>query len=277
MSTKEELRLVKMELIKEPEKPVREKMTEEGLEELARSLSKVGLINPISLVRKGSGYEIDKGHRRFLAAKSLGWDKIKALVRDGDGEDLTIGRIHENLHKEDMSPIEEGKAVKKLLDSGGYSEKDVGKLCSKSEAWVRGRLALLEMPTYIQDAVDVGAISVAAAKELNGITDEQAQRYYVDYAIKSGATAVLCAFWRSKWLIEKTVNDPSAVGDGSFCLTPPPMEVCLPCFWCEGETPIRLINHLRVCPRCTDSIGKAKQLMQQEDFERRVAGDAVHQ
>lgn len=271
MSTKEMLKLVDLKLIKEPEKPVREKMTEEGLEELAKSLSKVGLINPITLVKSGSGYEIDKGHRRFLAARSLGWEKIKAIVREYDGENLAIGRIHENLHKEDMSPIEEAKSVKELLDSSLYSERDVSKLCSKSESWVRSRLALLEMPGYLQEAVDVGAISVSAAKELNGITDEQAQRFYVDYAIKSGATAVLCAFWRNKWLVERIVNDPSAIGDGSFALAPPPMEVRLPCFWCEQEIPIRLINHLRVCPKCTESIARAKQLIQQEQVEARDA------
>lgn len=264
---REELLEVEISQIAEPERPVREKMSEEGLEELSRSLRQVGLINPITLVRRGSGYEIDKGHRRFLAAKSLGWKSIKAIVREGDGNDLTVGRLHENLFKEDMSPVEEGRAVKRLVDEYGYSKKDVGRMCSKSESWIDGRIALLEMPVELQEAVDVGALSVAAARELNGIKDDAARKYHLEYALKTGATAALCAFWRSRWEVERVVNDGTEASAGGQSFTPPPLEVLMRCVWCEEEVPIRLIEHLRVCPKCLVALLQARQIAAQEAFE----------
>lgn len=258
---------IAMSLILEPGHQLREKITEEGLEELSRSIAKVGLQNPILVRKKESGYEIVSGHRRFLAVKELGWEKIMAIIKEANDEETRIAAIHENLHREDMSPIEEAGAIKKLLDSGDYSKRDVARMCSKSESWVDSRLSLLDMPTYLKEAVDVGAISVSAARELNAITDDDARKYYSDHAIKSGATRELCAFWRGRWEVEKITRDPSAAGDATFSLNPPPMEPTIPCFWCEKEFPVRIIDHIRVCPRCRMTICEAKSLVHQQTFE----------
>ena len=268
------LKMVKMSEIQEPGHQLRKKITEEGLEELAKSMAYPGLENPIKLRNRPNGYEIVSGHRRFLAAQSLGWEEIKSIVEDVDDETTELRSIHENLHREDMSPIEEGNAVKRLVERHGCSKKDVAKLCKKSESWVSSRLDLLEMPSELQEAVDVGAISVSAARELNGITDDDARRYYLDYAIKQGATAILCAFWRGKWEVEKTVNDPSAYATGAQTLNPPPTEVLLKCFWCECDVPIQLLNHIRVCPKCTDVIYQAHLRLKQDEFEESRAKPA---
>lgn len=275
MNGKEELIVVKMSEIEEPGHQLREKITEEGLEELSRSLAKVGLINPITLRKKDNHYEIVAGHRRYLAAKDLGWEQIKAIIREETDDDTRLKALHENLHREDMSPVEEGRAIKELLDRFGESKKNIARMCGKSESWVHGRIDLLEMPSELREAVDVGALSVGAARELAGIKDDVALKYYTDYAIKQGATAALCAFWRSKWEVEKIIHQSTDQTPAGYPLTPPPMEVTIPCFWCENETAIRLINHIRVCPKCTESIIRTKQLLQQEAFEAAAESKAV--
>lgn len=263
---------IRMEQILEPSQPVRQRVTEEGLEELSKSMARRGLINAITVRRKGSSFEVVAGNRRYLAAKALGWAKIRSKVKEATDEDARLERIHENLHREDMSPIEEGKAIRAVLDEGGYTKGDVAKMCSKSESWVNGRLDLLGMPEYLQEAVDVGAISVSAARELNAITDDEARRYYVDYAIKQGATAVLCAFWRGRWEVERVTNDPSALGAGAFALGPPPPEPELYCFWCDRSVPIRLLNHIRCCPSCTNYLAtvKAEMIIQAREDEKKA-------
>jgi len=249
---------IPLELIEEPSKPVRMKMSEEGLEELKGSLAERDLINAITVRRKGSGFEIVAGHRRFLAARELGWKTIRSIVKERSDHEARLDAIHENLHREDMSPLEESAQVAELQRDFNYEIKDIAKLCRKSVSWVHSRLEMVEWPKNILEAVDVGAISVSAGRELCGILDDQARDYYLDHAIKQGATAQLCAFWRGRWEIEKITHDPSAVGSGSFEINPPPMEVLIPCFWCEREIPIRIIDHLRVCPTCRDLIGRAK-------------------
>lgn len=266
-SVAEEVVMIPMESIEEPEKAVREKMTEEGLEELSKSIVLVGLINPVILRSKGNGYEIGKGHRRFLAIKLLGWEKIPAIIRDRDDKRERVERLHENLHREDMSPIEEGKTVRDLMSEGGYSRKDVAKVCKKTESWVEGRLNLLTMPQELQDAVDVGALSIGAARELAGITDDAAREYHTEYAIKQGATAALCAFWRGRWELNKLVSDPSGMGEGIASMAPLTNVITMACQWCDQEEPLHLMNHLRVCPRCTQILIETKKVMAQERYD----------
>ena len=271
-----ELVLVPLSQIKEPSEPVRQKMTEEGLEELKKSIAKRGLLSPISLRKKDQGFEIGEGHRRFLAVKELGWSEIPALVGDRSDDDVNLDRIHENLHREDMSPVEEGKQIKMLHDKFSYTIKEISRLCSKSESWVLSRLDLNEWPDYLLEAIDVGALSVSAARELNAITDDESRRYYTDHAIKSGATRELCAFWRGRWELEKITHDPSSDGHATFDINPPPMEPEIPCNWCDRQYPIRIINHLRVCPECTEALMKGKAIMrQQEHDESRGPGPGV--
>lgn len=271
LNGKQELLEVEMCLIDEPPKPLRDKISEEGLEELAFSMGKRGLINPITLRRRGQRFEIESGHRRFLAAQSLGWQKIKSLLGDAPDEDAELNAIHENLHREDMTPIEEAKAMKRLIEREGYDKASVAKICSKSVGWVDARLDLLAMPIELQDAVDVGAISIGGARELARITDEASRRYYLDYAIKQGATAALCAFWRGRWEVEKVVNDPSVSGSASMELNPPPPEPLLLCWWCEREVPIRLLNHLRTCPTCCEYLIRVKAEMEIQTREEKKA------
>lgn len=266
-SVAEEVVMVPMESIEEPVKAIREKMTEEGLEELSKSIVLVGLINPVILRSKGSGYEIGKGHRRFLAVKLLGWEKIPAIIRERDDKRERVERLHENLHREDMSPIEEGKTVRELMSEGGYSRADVAKVCKKTESWVDGRLHLLTIPQALQDAVDVGALSIGAARELAGITDDTAREYHTEYAIKQGATAALCAFWRGRWELTKLVNDPSGMGEGVLGMAPLSNVITMPCQWCDQEEPLQLMNHLRVCPKCTQVLVETKRVMAQERFD----------
>jgi len=270
-SVVEEVVMVRMEAIEEPEEAVRKKMTEEGLEELSKSIVLVGLINPVILRSKGSGYEIGKGHRRFLAVKLLGWEKIPAIIRERDDKRERVERLHENLHREDMSPIEEGETVRDLMSEGGYSRKDVAKVCKKTESWVEGRLNLLTMPQALKDAVDVGALSIGAARELAGITDDTAREYHTEYAIKQGATAALCAFWRGRWELSKLVNDPSGMGEGVIGMAPLSNVITMPCQWCDKEEPLQLMNHLRVCPRCTRVLIETKAVMEQERFDAKRA------
>lgn len=266
----ERLEVVKLNLIEEPGHQLRQQILEEGLDELKASIAKRGLLQPILLRPKGEKYEIKAGHRRFLAVKELGHSEIKAIIKERTDEDTLLDAIHENLHREDMTPMEDARAAALIRDREHKSIKEIARMFSKSESWVLSRLDLLDMPKELQQAVDVGALSVSAVKELSRITDDAARAYYIEFAIKQGATAQLCAFWRGNWEVQRVVNDPSANASAAQLLTPPPMVVTLPCFFCADQTPIHLLNHLRACPICTDSILMEKAKAEQERFKESV-------
>jgi len=271
MQEKQELLTIPMDTISEPSHQLRQKITEEGLEELKRSMAREGLINPITVRRKDQLYEIVAGHRRYLAAKELRWKEINAIITDADDEKTRLLSIHENFHREDLSPVEESRQVGILQGEFGYAIKEIARITSKSVSWVSSRLDMLEWPNNILEAVDVGAISVSAAKELVAITDDDARNYYLDHAIKSGATRELCAFWFRNWEVQKITRDPRVPGDATFSINPPPMEPTIPCFLCGEETPIKLIDHLRVCPTCGPVMIQAKKMYDLERFKASTA------
>jgi len=270
-----ELSIIPMDMISEPTHQLRQKITEEGLEELKRSMARQGLINPITVRRKENAYEIVSGHRRYLAAKELAWPSIRAIVVDRTDEEMRLEAIHENLHREDLSPVEESRQVGILHGEFGYPIKEIARITSKSVSWVSSRLDMLDWPSNILEAVDVGAISVSAAKELVAIHDDDSRNYYLDHAIKSGATRELCAFWRGRWEVEKITRDPSAQGDATFSISPPPMEPLLHCFWCNTETPIRLLDHLRFCPECIKFMVESKKQYEWELFKTSQASAEI--
>lgn len=268
MVMKEKLVEVKLVDIEEPGHKLRKTITEEGLDELKASMGKRGLIQPIELRPKGEKFEIVSGHRRYLSAVDLGWTSIKAIVRERSDEDTVLDALHENLHREDMSPIEEGLAAQLLQEKEGLTIKEIAKMFAKSESWVVSRLDLVGYPRELREAVDVGAISVSAARELNGILDDDARAYYTSYAVKQGATAMLCAYWRGQWELQRLTHAPLGSGGQSAALNPPPMVVQIQCQWCYRETEIGLIEHLRVCPDCLRALLQARADYLQEQAKR---------
>lgn len=269
MSGGVEVKEVLLKNIVPPGHQLRKAISEEGLEELKSSIGKRGLLQRVRLRPNGEKFEIVWGHRRFLAVEALGWASIPAEVKVSSDSDTLLDSIHENFHREDMSPIEEGAACRRLMDEGGQALEDVAKLVKKSVSWVLSRIDLLDLPQAIQDAVDNGALSIGAGRELGRIVEEDAQAHYLKYAIEQGATQKLCAFWRGRWEVEKIVHGPTTEGERAGMMPVPPMVVTMPCWFCDHEIPISLLNHFRACPKCSEHLTLEKGKTRQAEFEAR--------
>ena len=149
----------------------RKKFNEEQLKELALSIEKNGVLQPI-LVRKDKNnpvmFEIIAGERRWRAANFAGIPEIPALIKDlSDKETFEIGLI-ENLQRENLSPIEEANGYKKLMNSFNYTQEDISKIVNKSRSYIANTLRLLSLPEEVQDMVDNGDISYSIARTLVG-------------------------------------------------------------------------------------------------------------
>ena len=149
----------------------RKNFNEEQLKELALSIEKNGVLQPI-LVRKDKNnpvmFEIIAGERRWRAANFAGIPEIPALIKDlSDKETFEIGLI-ENLQRENLSPIEEANGYKKLMNSFNYTQEDISKIVNKSRSYIANTLRLLSLPEEVQDMVDNGDISYSIARTLVG-------------------------------------------------------------------------------------------------------------
>jgi ParB family chromosome partitioning protein len=147
----------------------------EALQELAASIRAQGVLQPI-VVRKSAGgtpFELVAGERRWRAAQLAQLHEIPAIVRElSDDEALEIGLV-ENLQRQDLGPIEEAQAYRRLIDELGHTQEEVAKALGKSRSHIANQVRLLELPQAVVDLVAAGKLSVGHAKLLVAQPDPQ--------------------------------------------------------------------------------------------------------
>lgn len=155
-----------------PEQP-RRHFDQAALDELADSISRRGVIQPIIVRPLGKGYQIIAGERRWRAAQRAQLHRIPAIVRDfSDSETLEIALI-ENIQREDLNPIEEAEAYRKLIAEFGHSQEALGRLVGKSRSHVANLMRLLDLPSSVQQMVTHGDLSMGHARALIGAPDSE--------------------------------------------------------------------------------------------------------
>jgi len=164
------------DLSRNPFQP-REFFHETKLKELAESIKKNGVIQPIAVRPKKSEsgkYEIVAGERRWLAAQKAGLHDIPVIILDlSDVESLEVA-IVENIQRDDLNPIEEGKGYKRLMQEFKYDHESISKLMSKSRSHVSNTLRLLTLPTDIIAMLEEGTLTSGQARPLIGIANASA-------------------------------------------------------------------------------------------------------
>lgn len=167
----------------DPNQP-RKKADKEKLDELAASIKSKGVIEPITVRFIDGGYKIVTGERRFRAAKIAGLTEIPCIIKEVSDEDILIYQLIENLQREDLSPIDEATALKKLLDSDVTQEK-VAKLIGKSQPYVSQALKILKLPQTILNQAQKTNVSKEHLLQL--LKSENPEQLWEQ--IKSGSTA----------------------------------------------------------------------------------------
>ncbi len=161
------------DLSRNPYQP-RQNFKEEKLEELANSIRKNGIIQPIAVrpSKSSSGkYEIVAGERRWLAAQRAGLHEIPVSILDlSDVESLEVA-IVENIQRDDLNPIEEAKGYKRLNEEFDYDHESISKLMSKSRSHISNTLRLLTLPKDVVAMLEEGTLTSGQARPLIGIAN----------------------------------------------------------------------------------------------------------
>ena len=161
------------DLTRNPYQP-RQNFKEEKLEELANSIRKNGIIQPIAVrpSKLGLGkYEIVAGERRWLAAQRAGLHEIPIIILDlSDVESLEVA-IVENIQRDDLNPVEEAKGYKRLNEEFNYDHESISKLMSKSRSHISNTLRLLTLPSDVIAMLEEGTLSSGQARPLIGISN----------------------------------------------------------------------------------------------------------
>lgn len=143
--------------------------SESALAELAGSIKARGVIQPIIVTADGAGrYRLVAGERRWRAAQMAQLHEIPALVRDLDQRDILAIALIENLQREDLNPVEEARAYRKLAETEGMSQSEIAGLVDKSRSHVANMQRLLELPDEVLGLVAAGSLSMGHARALIG-------------------------------------------------------------------------------------------------------------
>ena len=161
-------------IVPNPRQP-RGDFLEEPLAALARSIREVGVLQPIVVRRRDGGYELVAGERRLRAAKLAGLATIPAVIREGDDTESLREALIENIHREDLSPLELAAAFQALLEDLGATQEIVAERLGYSRAHVANTIRLLSLPGDVQRLLADGRIQAGHARALLGLPDDEAK------------------------------------------------------------------------------------------------------
>jgi ParB family chromosome partitioning protein len=143
------------------------------LAELEASLKSTGLLQPISVRRKGDAFELIAGERRLRAATNLGWKEISAVVREFDDQTMLVLALVENLQRANLNAIEEARGYKRLLEDFQLTQQQVADAVGKDRTTVTNLLRVLSLPDAIQRMVEQGELTTGHARALLALPPAQ--------------------------------------------------------------------------------------------------------
>jgi ParB family chromosome partitioning protein len=157
-----------------PKQP-RTRFDDDAINSLAVSIREVGILQPIVVRKAGAGYELIAGERRLRAAKVAGLATIPVVVRDSDDADTLREALIENIHREDLGPIELAEAFRQLLEELGLKQEELADRVGVSRSHIANTIRLLQLPIDIQQLLTDGKLQAGHARALLALGDAEAQ------------------------------------------------------------------------------------------------------
>lgn len=174
-------------ITRNPNQP-RKNFDETALQELADSIKQNGVLQPILVRKIGGKYQIVAGERRYQASKLAGLKEIPAVVRDIDDKEVFQLALIENLQRSDLSPMEEAKGYRQLIDSQGLTQEGLAKILSKSRSAIANTLRLMDLPTVVQEMIEQGLLTAGHARAILAVPTEEGRVELAQKVVKVNLT-----------------------------------------------------------------------------------------
>jgi ParB/RepB/Spo0J family partition protein len=249
--------------IAEPVMAARVSMDEGKLTELADSIRRQGVIQPIVVVPRdladrdagqvpqgqgdspdsspASHYEIVAGHRRYLASIQAGLERIPAMVWDDKGEALEAAKLHENIFREDLTAAEEGIFYHELVEKYHYNEAELCRAVQHTTDYIYARMDLVKKDAYLTQLVAERKITFSVAREFLKCSDAEHRRYLGNLAADSGASYRTAQSWVLQWKAQQAARSAVETAANAPAIVPAVAENPLKCVCCgRGDDPYNL-------------------------------------
>jgi ParB family chromosome partitioning protein len=156
------------------------------LAELEASLTASGLLQPITVRRRGDAYELVAGERRLRAAANIGWSEISAVIRDFDDQTMLVLALVENLQRSNLNPIEEARGYRRLINDFKLTQQQVAEAVGKDRTTITNLLRVLSLPEAVQQMVEQRVLSAGHARALLALETEASVSQLASEAVSAG-------------------------------------------------------------------------------------------
>jgi ParB family chromosome partitioning protein len=181
----EEVCDIEIDLIRPSQQQPRTSFDEAKLQELAQSIRTSGIIQPLLLRRRGGLFELVAGERRWRAAQLAGLTRIPAIVRNIPDEKLLELALIENIQRQELNPVEEANAYRKLIESLNLTQEEVAARVGRDRTFITNYLRILKLPAEIQSFLETEKLSFGHARALLGLSDAHLQRRFAQKIVKN--------------------------------------------------------------------------------------------
>lgn len=242
-----ELQSVGVNMIEAPVLETRFGRDAEAVEELAKSIAALGLLQPVVVVARQDGYRLVAGARRLQACRSLGWGEIPAVVfGEGDLPEST-GTLVENLQRVGLNPVEEAVAFAEALRELDCSQEELAGRLNCTRSYIAKRLMLLDCDEVVLSAIIIGDLPWSHALELKRLPEAEDRLNLLDLAVKNGVTQRILHSWVNHVLARPQPVEGKPVMEGEPYIPPPPPRHLLECAVCGRDEDNTVLHVLWVC------------------------------
>ena len=253
-----QLKVISLDSIVPPNFQPRQTLDMDALETLASSMKELGLLQPIVVRALPDGnYQLIAGSRRCAAARMLSWQDIPAMVQDLSQEDATLSSLTENISRDDLNPMDVALTIQYMLETVGMSRTEIANTYAHDVAWVSQQLALLDMPDYLQEAVQTGVLGKSVSLELRKIPDENIREMYVAHAIRNGCTEKTAREWVRQAVATVAARDrrEELRESGPFePMEPLPAPETPHCWICHAPGDKVTLESINLCWHCQEAL-----------------------
>lgn len=243
---------IEIERINEPQIAMRSDVSIESIIQLAESIERIGLINPIHVKKDKLSYEIVAGHRRFLAMRELGYSVIPCIIVDGEDNFDVAVTTAENYNREEVSVIDEAKYFAGIMRKAELTQKQLAQFVHKSESYVSERMSVMNYSEKLLTALQNKEITFSVARELAKVNNESIMDMLVDNAVTNGCTPATAQAWRVSYNdLDEHVDDETDFNKitNIHQIESNVTNISI-CDFCDAETELHQLNYLKACPKC---------------------------
>lgn len=243
----------------------RSEVEDEEIQEIAASMRRVGVIQPVIVVRKNDSFLLVAGHRRIAAAAAAGLAEVPAIIREGTEAEAAEVSFAENFFRRDLSPVEQAAAIRECIDAGIMTIEQIAQGFHRSQAWITAQANMTTWAPEILQAIHFKQISVSAARNLAQISDSQYRGFLLHNAVENGVTARVTAAWLQAWQLSRPAEEALSTAPVDGVIPAAAVVPQAPCLFCANVFRTDALNYMPVCGTCLADFHQAR--------ERRIADE----